>query len=235
MTQHYKTRFPGISVISDLGLTGDQPDRLVNMLYGNQHFDHHGQYTPKRGGPDAPTLTLKTIHFLSRELAGTLDGHSAIDGVDDRRFDASPFLYLENTDGGMTGWQGACQAVTSEWRYGVAVVDEDGQGWLYCRDTPGGQMMSEADPEQMQLIRISTETSPFVDALNGQLLDNLPAEGEFLISREETPMITSIPWWTRVDPEAEGLAPGVAEELRGLLDAIQVRIAAESSTVEMTL
>lgn len=179
------TNFRDIAVISSLDLDDDQKRRVRDMVYGRNHFDHRGQFETR----DARVCDVAKIHLLDTPHEDVPGGHSNLEGVDDLRFSDTAFIYLETPSGEMIGWNDARAAVKSEHVMGMIFADDTGQGWLETWDHSG-----EPDPAR-PLRRISLETASTIDSDPEFIRENLPADGEFLVSCEDLPVITSIPWW----------------------------------------
>lgn len=185
-----------IDVKSDFPLTDDQKRRLVNMVRGNGKFDYRDAFLDA----DGMARTLRAIHFLKEAADGVEGGTTGIDALDGIRFETSPFLYLEDDAGRLTGWTAAREATPSRWHYGAIFADEAGQGWFCGREESTGTRIVGEDPI---LRRISLDTPPHVVAENGPILENMPAEGEFWLSSEDPAVVTSIPWWSGFGGEAD--------------------------------
>jgi hypothetical protein len=185
-----------IDVKSDFTLTDDQKRRLVMMVRGNGHFDYHDGYLDREG----MARKIRAIRFVKDPVPGVEGGESLIDAVDDLRFETSPFLYLEDEAGGITGWKAARERTPSRWHYGAIFTDEAGQGWFCGREESTG---TRIDGEEPILRRISLETPAHVVAENGPIVENMPAEGEFWLSSEDPAVVTSIPWWSGFGGDAD--------------------------------
>lgn len=185
-----------IEVVTDLDLSEDQKSRVISMVLGNGAFDYEGNFESRDGAH-----VLKSIHFMS-DPSDIPGGETSIDGVDDIVFDKSPHIYLEDEGGKIYGWLNTRELKTSSWHYGVIFSDDEDRLWFYGRDTIDGDRVSLNMPI---LMRIRTEPSRHVLAENGPLLESVPAEGEFWISKEEDPVVTMISWWSGfAGPDMEG-------------------------------
>lgn len=211
-----------IQVHADIPLTDDQERRLKRMVYGQGHFDHEGGFIDAAG----QRQEVAALHLCLQPLPETPGGETTLAAIDTHDFgEASPFLYLEDRDGKKTGWKEARGAIASQWHYGVILQDDHGDVWFCGIDAPGSGELTGDEP----LRRISAETPEIVLEENGEILANLPADGEFWLSKEDLPKVTSIPWWGNLNPEDAHLREEARAPMRALLDRIQTRIREEIS------
>lgn len=211
-----------IKVVSALALTEDQEHRLKRMVYGNGHFDHEGGYLDGAG----LRHQLAALHFCLSPIPDVSGGESRIVSIDTHHFGKeSPYLYLEDRLGKMTGWGEARSAIPSKWHYGVILQDAEGDVWFCGVDEIGHDEITGNEP----LRRLSRITPDVVRMENGEILDNLPADGEFWLSEEPEPKVTSIPWWGHLNAEDAHLREEARAPMRALLDRIQTRIRAENA------
>lgn len=208
-----------IPVVTDIDLTDDQKDRLVRMVRGNGHFDHNNAFLAA-----GERREVAAIRFLSEPIPDVPFAETRIDGVDGTRFDKTPWLYLEDTEGKVWGWQAARDFTPSSWHYGVIFEDSRGDAWFCGRNEPTGGVV---DADAPILRRISLQTPEHVVAENGELCENLPAEGEFWLTGEDLATVTSIPWWSPMghdgttrqnNPEAHARDQALIAALRRRVD-----------------
>lgn len=206
-------KFSEIDVIAPFELDDDQKRRARDMVYGQGRIDHRSRVETR----DRRCCEIAKIHILDALHGDVPGGHSQIDAFDHHRFPDQAFVYVETTDGEMIGWHDVQAETKSEHAMGLIFADDSGQGWLETWDHNG-----DPDPDQ-PLRRISLETPDTVDADGDFIRQNLPMDGEFYISREDLPVIVTIPWWGEtmersvIDaakarlpaPEADPLAPEV--------------------------
>ena len=203
-------RFQDIEVHSSLELDEDQKGRVRDMVYGQGHFDYRGEFETR----DMRICKIAKIHLLNQPYGDTPGGHSQILGVDDLRFSDTAFIYLETSDGEWIGWHDALAATKVEHVFGMIFADDTGQGWLEVWNDLG-------EPDLDQPLRlISLETAGTLCADPEFIRDNIPSDGEFLLSREDLPVITTIPWW------------GATME-HGVIAAAKARVPAPAPTPEM--
>lgn len=208
-----------IKVSSDIPLTEDQGNRLLLLVYGKGHFDYANCYSDGSGGRHE----LAALHLRLTPFDAVPGGETTLASIDAHDFgENSPFLYLEDADGHKTGWDDARAAIASRWHYGLILQDDVGDLWFCGIDEISQGEMTGDEP----LRRLSSVTPDIVRFQNGEILDNLPADGEFWLSDEPEPKVTSIPWWGNVDPETEHLREEARAPMRALLDRIQTRIRA---------
>lgn len=204
------TKFQDIEVHSSLDLDDDQKRRVRDMVYGFGRFDYRGQFETR----DARVCDVAKIHFLDAPCDRAPGGHSTIEGVDDLRFSDTAFIYLETPEGEMVGWKDASEVIKCEHVLGMIFADETGQGWFEAWSDLG-----EPDLDK-PLRRISLETVSGLSPDPEFIRENLPSDGEFLLSREELPVIATIPWW---GPTME----------QGVIDAAKARVPAPAPSPEM--
>lgn len=178
-------KFSEIDVIAPFELNDCQKRRARDLLYGYGHIDHRGRVETR----DRRSCEIAKIHFRDAPLWGVPGAHSTVDSFDGHHFPDAAFIYLEATDGEMIGWHDVRAETTPEHVMGMIFADEEGQGWLEVWNDLG-------DPDLEQpLRRISLETASTISDDPEFIRENLPSDGEFMITREDLPVISSIPWW----------------------------------------
>ena len=204
---------------SDFALTTDQERRLCQMVRGQGHFDHEGGYLDGDGVRHA----LSAIHFRERQIEGVARGDTMIDSFDSMRFPKGPpFIYLESAGGTLSGWNETRPVIPSAWYYGILLAAEGGEVWFCGMDTHGSSGLTGDEA----LFRVDPVTLDHVRDQVGELVENLPAEGEFWISRELLPKVTDVPWWGAADAERQAhAAPEEWARMTAVLDRIRARIA----------
>lgn len=211
-----------IRVHADIPLTEDQERRLKRLVYGQGHFDHEGGFLDASGQRQEVTA----LHLRLQPLQDIPGGETTLAAIDAHDFgEAPPFLYLEDREGKKTGWNETRSAIASSWHYGVILQDDRGDVWFCGIDAPGPGELTGDEP----LHRISAETPELVQEENGDILANLPADGEFWLSKEDPPKVTSIPWWGNLNPADAHLREEARAPMRALLERIQTRIREEIS------
>lgn len=208
-----------IQIRSDFALTRDQERRLCQMVRGRGHFDHEGGYVDGEGARHA----LSAIHFKETQAEGVARGDTTIDSFDGMRFpNGSPFIYLESTGGRLSGWNETRPVIPSAWHYGILLAAEGGEFWFCGLDAHGSSALTGEET----LFRVDPVTLDHVRDQVGDLAENLPAEGEFWLSRESLPKITDVPWWGAADAERQvHAAPEERARMTAVLDRIRARIA----------
>lgn len=181
---------------SDIEMDKDAILAFQRMVVGSLHIDHNGDLSGRDGKP----TQLKAIHYRTTAEPGVDGGEFyGHDAMSHDNLASAPFFYLEGEDGSIVAFENARPAISSEWYFGILLMDEDGQGWFCgCDDA---HLTSDGEPAAIdyadaKLIRVSLDTLDIVLKENGELRDNVPAEGEFWISKEDEPNIVSIPWWS---------------------------------------
>lgn len=211
---------PILEIKSDIDLTEDQKVRLERTVYGNGHFDHEMGYADRSGVPKHAVA----IHFLSEPMAGKWGSETRIVGLDDIQFRTGhePHIYIEAEDGSVDGWNHCSGLIKSRWHYGLIMQDDDGGLW-FCgtENSAGGDEITGDEP----LKRIDPVTVAMVRQENGEILANLPADGEFWLSNEDLPKVTSIPWWGKIDPTEPNVREDAAVAMTALLEKVKTRIA----------
>jgi hypothetical protein len=222
--EHYMSL---LQIKSDWPLTEDQKDRLERMVYGNGHFDHELNYEDRTG----VVKKAKAIHFRAEPLDDVVRGETRIVGLDDISFRTGhePHIYIEAEDGEICGWNDCTGVIKSLWHYGMILQDDDGDVWFCGTENSASGELTGDEP----LKRISSGTVPIVAMQNGEVLANLPADGEFWLSVEEEPKITSIPWWGKLDPNNPNVRPDAAEDMIALLEKVGSRIAKMKGEIKM--
>lgn len=225
---------------SDIEMDKDAILTFQRMVVGSLHIDHNGDLSGRDGKP----TQLKAIHYRTTAEpdveGGEFYGHDAMSHA---KLLSAPFFYLEGEDGSMVAFENARPAINSKWHFGILLMDEEGQGWFCGREdvkiTSHGSAEAE-DYENAKLFRVSLDTLPIVLSKNGELRENLPAEGEFWISEEEMPNIVSIPWWSLVVSDIDvdklssdqiGYRAKDIANLEGIKDRIETLTAIEQSAV----
>lgn len=204
----------GIAVISDIELNDSQKERILLMVSGRGHFDYEGNF---RSGESVHAI--KAVHFVSKEIEGVPGGGSTIDSLDGIRFEPSPCIYLEDTDGKMHGWSVALEVKQSSWHCGVIFDDEDGNLWFSGREDTSGESFTAGEPV---LRRVRSTPSDDVLAQCGPLIGEIPSQGEFWLSQEEEAVVTSIPWWSTYGRDAIDETVNLREA--EILEALRARV-----------
>jgi hypothetical protein len=217
---------PLYDVVTEIdAINDDRKNRIVSMIYGNQHIDHEGKYLDRFG----TSHQLSKIHFTHLVIDGVSGAETKIAGVDSVSFDTPVQVYLEDDQGMMTGMNDAKNEITSEWRMGIILKDESGQGWFCGYDNiPQDRTTTAADAPILQ--KISLEVPEMVARSYGDISDSLPIEGEFHITSGETAVVSSIPWmstYASTDPEDQATPEHIKyrEEERAVVAQILERIA----------
>jgi hypothetical protein len=185
-------------VISDLpGMDDhDRQSRLLSMITGDRRIDAYGAFLD-RGGKKHD---LAKVHFLKAQKDHPGYAATDISGIDNISFDDTAFIYLEDSEGELTGWMDAREAIESSWHYGVIFADDAGQGWFFGRNTVNDDPLTADEPI---LKKISLDTPRLTRMHHGEVIENLPAEGEFQLTEEDEPHIAAIPWWSEFAAEIE--------------------------------
>ncbi len=218
---------PLYEVVTEIeGLNDDRKNRIVSMVYGNKNIDHDGRYTD----PQGESHKLAKIHFTHETFDDVPGADTTIDGVDDIRFKAPINIYLEDDAGVMTGMKAAKGEIKSEWRMGVILKDESGQGWFCGYDNiPQDHVTTAADAPVLR--KLSLDVPEIVSRSYGDFTEVLPVEGEFHISDGDDGVVTGIPWmstYADTTPD-ESLTPEqkmYRKSEREVIDQILDRIAA---------
>ncbi len=181
---------PLYDVVTEIeGIDDDRKNRIISMIYGNLSIDHDGRYADRNGD----THQLSKIHFTHEVFDDVPGADTKIAGVDDLKFEAPLQIYLEDDQGAKTGMNHASGVVKSEWRMGIVLKDESGQGWFCGYDNiPADHTTTASDAPLLQ--KISLDVPVMVERSYGQISETLPMEGEFHISTDDKAMVTSIPW-----------------------------------------
>lgn len=201
----------GVVVRSQFPLTEDQRARFLWYLQGEGRIDHRNRYRI-----EGETHELAAVHVLRRPLPHVSNGETRMDGLDDLVFATPPCLYLQSGTGEIHGWKRAREELRSSWHCGVILADSAGDLWFCGRDQADGSQITADAPI---LRRISARAADRVCHENGELSENLPAEGEFWITEEDPGTVTLITWWSRLDAETMALNP----DDRALINAMVAR------------
>lgn len=208
-----------LKIKSDWPLSDDQACRLEQMVYGNGHFDYELNYEDRQG----VVKKARAIHFRADPIEGIGRGDTRILGLDDISFRTGhePHIYIEADDGEICGWNDCRAAIKSRWHHGMMIEAEDGGLWFCGTQNSASGELTGDEP----LKKISPETVPMVASQNGEILANLPADGEFWLSDEEAPKVTSIPWWGKIDVDDPNARPDAVEDMLSLLGKVRSRVA----------
>lgn len=199
-----------IAVETEIDLDEGQKGRIVSMVLGYGHVDHYHRFTDRASGQG---FEIAKIHFTLDQSRAVDGSATKIAGVDGIRFHDVCHMILEDTEGGEHGMD-LCRAETkSSWHCG-AVFEVDGEAWFCGFDQPSGQSL---DPEAPVLKKVHPQASLDSGESWIDLLAELPAEGEFWISQEEEPRVTSCPWWGSLDQSC----PEEAECLERMVERVK--------------
>ncbi|MBW3243473.1 hypothetical protein KUV57_12435 [Epibacterium sp. DP7N7-1] len=224
-----------VEIRSEIGLTEDQKRRVCLMVLGNGYVDHRGRFTDQVSGE---SFALKAIHMTLDQDRVIEGSKTAIDCIDEIKFEKTCHVILEDEDGGEHGMEISRGETPASYHFGV-LFEEGGEVWFCGRDTvgqgdPSGPMTLGDAPI---LKRVSTMGSMVPGDAPFDLIGDLPAEGEMWISREEEPSVVSIPWWSgyagMVEPEAHEERVKLAMQENWHLDQMRERVQALRSETEM--
>ena len=182
------------TVQTEFPLSDDQKMRFLRFLVSHGRIDTNGQFTDAEG----MARTLASCRLTATPEEGVQNGETNLDGVDDIRFGPQAFIYLEDTEGKLTGQKVARGVLRSSWHLGAIFADDEENLWFCGYDDPATATATfdvGTSPDAPVLRRISPQSTALVRQENGELSKEFPAEGEFWLTDETPARITSIPWW----------------------------------------
>lgn len=216
---------------TDMTLTAEQAARVAGMVYRQDKMDHTGSYT---SGDDGKTHQIAKIHLTCTEWGGPPDAVTTLDGIDDQKFSAPVFIYLEDTFGIYTAWGNARGTSRPSWVGGVVFLDDDGDAWISGYDDVA-DFRNGVTAEMPILKPISRDgfmAGKKIDLF--EISEGRAADGEFYIADD---VVTEIPWWggfgsglqaSETNPSEDRLANIAADQ--ATLAALIARVAALKST-----
>ena len=177
---------------SDFDADPESLDEVLHYLYGSMAFDIYGRFQISGSDPKA----LCVLHVNSRPLAEQDQPFFAVNYGDwlGDQFSQDVFVYFEDEAGRMYPAAQCRQVLETHHVYGAIFQTDDGRTWLASAPEEAIASGEELSPD-WPVREISPETCLFVREQNGEILNSLPAEGEFTITDEPLPHVASIPWW----------------------------------------
>jgi hypothetical protein len=180
-----------IRIKTDIPLSREAQSALSDFAYGSAWFDLDGGF--KRSGD---TVRRQSVELLvtdhlpdGAEAEPTHIRHMGSDKVPD-----GTYLLLRD-DQGLLHDVGVCdQFIGTRHVFGALFRDETGTVWAArpIADWTGSGDISADWP----LEQVSAHTHPTVAAGFGQIIDSLPAMGEFVLTNEIPARVAWIPWWS---------------------------------------
>lgn len=211
-----------VEVETELGLSEDQKDRVVQMVTGEAFVDHHGRYIDASG----EAHSLSRVRFTCDATQAVEGSETKIDGVDSLRFPSAVHVILEDTEGKRTGMNAASCETKASWHYGL-LFEVDGEFWFAGRDNPGGDEVSAQEPI---LKRVGATASGRPGDEPMALAELAPCDGEFWLTHEDEPSVVSIPWMssysTEPDPKTGLPSEDYCRAARAVLDGLTERVRA---------
>jgi hypothetical protein len=175
----------------DADLTEDQVSRIGGLVVGNGHVDYAMGYEDLSGVPHQ----LAAVHFTKESNPDVGRGDTKLSGIDGIEFGHDVFIYLEDTDGNLTGLNAAKSLVKSQHYSGAIFDDADGQAW-FCGTQEAFDGVFTGDEPLLFKISDRGYTASHLDEMEFYLFEDGNMTGEFWISQEDTPHVTSVPWWS---------------------------------------
>jgi len=180
-----------IRIRSDIPLSREAQGALSDFAYGSSWFDLDGGF--KRVGETERRQAVEllvTDHLPDgAEAEPTHIRHMGSDKVPD-----GTYLLLRD-DQGLLHDVGVCdQFIGTRHVFGALFRDETGTVWAarpIADWTGSGEISADWPLEQ-----VSAHTHPTVAAGFGQIIDSLPAMGEFVLTNEIPARVAWIPWWS---------------------------------------
>lgn len=207
-----------LKVFTDDALDLDEQARsaVSDWAYGNLVHDLDGGFTVDGDTPHyAAALHLtETVPEggESRGLNMQLPGRNPDDLV---------YLLVRDENGELFDHSRCRELIPSRHVTGMIFADPHGDLWIAREPDEGsGDGQVRAD---WPIHQISKHTHPTVAAGFGEIAEEVPAMGEFIITEEEPARVAWIPWWSGAgsDPENGVAAP----EEDAILDHFQTRVA----------
>jgi hypothetical protein len=180
-----------IRIKTDIPLSREAQSALSDFAYGSAWFDLDGGF--KRSGD---TVRRQSVELLVTDHLpdGVVAEQTRIRHVGSETIPEGIFLLLRDDQGLLHDVSLCEQFIGTRHVMGALFRDETGTVWAARKlDGEAGSGEIAAD---WPLEQVSAHTHPTVAAGFGQIIDSLPAMGEFQLTNEIPARVAWIPWWS---------------------------------------